>query len=82
MGQADPGTHLRPQGKETKVFFGGAQDGDMEQGLGLSLMLDYGAEADFEAELDFEGLDSRIEVKTGAEGVQLGFRTKVQNPLE
>lgn len=54
----------------------------MEQGLGLSLMLDYGAEADFEAELDFEGLDSRIEVKTGAEGVQLGFRTKVQNPLE
>lgn len=30
-------------------------------------MLGYGAEAGFEAELDVERLDSKIEVKTGAE---------------
>lgn len=74
-GQADSATHLRPQGKETLAYWGKAQDGATGAGFGVSLMVSCGARADQEAELGsnreaelgFEGLNSRVEVKSAAE---------------
>lgn len=67
-GQADSATHLRPQGKETLAYWGKAQDGATGAGFGVSPMVGCGAEAGREAELGFEGLNSRVEVKSAAEG--------------